>query len=56
MGLRRVLASLLGREMPKPEIERADRLLNAVDRIEVRVIPKRDLRELRRLDAIARRR
>lgn len=57
MKLRNVILRLLGREVAKPEIEeRADRVLEEVDRLQITVVPKRDLRELRRLDSLARRR
>lgn len=51
-----VIHRLLGREVPTPHTERADRVIDAVKIERVVVVPKRDLAELRRLDALARRR
>ena len=57
MKLVDVILRLLGRDVAKPEIEeRADRVIDEVERLRVTVIPKRDLRELRRYDGLARRR
>jgi hypothetical protein len=41
---------------PDPLIERADKTLERVDALRLQVVTKEDLRALRRLEAIARRR
>ena len=55
MKLPDVIERLLGR--PKPELDRADRVLDNVESIRIKLIPKneRALAELRRLESNARR-
>ena len=55
MKLPDVVERLLGR--PKPELERADRVLDNVESIKIKLVPKnaRALAELRRLESHARR-
>ena len=52
-----VVTRLLGRQVSKPEIERADRVLDNVESIKIKLVPKneRALAELRRLEGHARR-
>lgn len=57
MRLPDVVNRLLGREVPTPELERADRVMDKVDTIKITVVPKypRPTAESRRLLDHARR-
>jgi len=52
-----VVTRLLGRQVHNPELDRADRVLDNVESIKIKLVPKnqRALAELRRLESHARR-